>query len=60
MKFISWRTVALVACLAFLAACSRQVLDIQKPADASHARIGVMTGSVGEGLSRTRFPQASI
>lgn len=60
MKFISLRTVALVACLAFLAACSRQVLDIQKPADASHARIGVMTGSVGEGLSRTRFPQASI
>jgi len=60
MKFSPWRTAVLVACLAFLAACSRQVLDIQKPADASHARIGVMTGSVGEGLSRARYPKASI
>ena len=42
------------------AGCARQATTIETPSDAAQARIGVMTGSMGEGLARARWPQAQI
>lgn len=54
------RTAAWLLLLSFLPACGSRELDIRTPEDAAHARIGAMTGSMGEGLARARFPQATI
>ncbi|MFM1770407.1 MAG: hypothetical protein RJA22_2936 [Verrucomicrobiota bacterium] len=47
------------ACLA-LAGCGREALRIQRLEDAAHARIGVMTGSTGEAITKARFPHAHV
>lgn len=41
-------------------ACARPGKTIQALDDASHARIGVMTGSTGETVVRARFPEAEV
>ncbi|HEY2857813.1 MAG TPA: ABC transporter substrate-binding protein/permease [Terracidiphilus sp.] len=44
-----------------LSGCHNQAkLVIRAPADVATARIGVMTGSTGEIIAKTRFPQADI
>jgi len=44
-----------------VAGCGRtETLDIQTLDDARTARIGVMTGSTGEGIAKRRFPDADI
>ena len=43
-----------------IAGCARQENVIRTPDDATHARIGVMTGSMGETLARQRWPQSQI
>ena len=43
-----------------LCACSRNETIIRRLDDASHAKLGVMTGSTGEALAKARFPQAEI
>ena len=57
-----WRClwVALLLSGLALAAHSRPALTIVTPQDAREARIGVMTGSLGELLVTGKFPQANI
>jgi len=45
---------------ALLGGCNEQKLVITKPEHAARARIGVMTGSTGEAIAGTRFPNAEI
>jgi polar amino acid transport system substrate-binding protein len=55
-----WLCGGLLVLAALLGGCDQQRLTITKPEDATHARIGVMTGSVGEALAAARFPEAQI
>src|ERR1043165_5856675 len=43
-----------------LGACSKTAPEIRKLDDAKHARIGVMTGTTGEAIAKSRFPQADV
>jgi polar amino acid transport system substrate-binding protein len=52
--------IAFAALLAATVGCSRKVPVIDKPDDASTARIGVMTGTTGEVIVGKRFPNANI
>lgn len=49
-------TVWLVVC----SGCSQNPTVIRTLDDAKHAKMGVMTGSTGEQIARTRFPQAEL
>ena len=40
--------------------CSRHEAVITQPDDARNARIGVMTGTTGEAIAKTRFPKAQV
>jgi len=52
---------SLLAICCLLTACHKQAaLVIHTPADAANARIGVMTGTTGEMIAKTRFPQADV
>lgn len=51
--------IAVVPCLLMLG-CGKQSAVIRTFDDARHARIGVVTGSVAEGIAKARFPQADI
>ena len=46
----------------FLAGCGKGAgtITIRNLDDANHAKIGVMTGTTGEAIAKTRFPQAEI
>ncbi|MFM2094409.1 MAG: hypothetical protein RIS70_1533, partial [Planctomycetota bacterium] len=57
-----WKSVAVISIAMgmAIAGCARQENLIETPDDAAHARIGVMTGSMGETLARQRWPQAQI
>jgi polar amino acid transport system substrate-binding protein len=53
--------VSLLAVSWLLSGCHKQAgLVIRSPQDAASARIGVMTGSTGESIAKTRFPQADV
>jgi polar amino acid transport system substrate-binding protein len=53
--------VSLLAISCLLSACHKQAaLVIHSPQDAANARIGVMTGTTGEMIAKTRFPQADV
>src|SRR4051812_9733481 len=44
-----------------MSACYREAaLVIRTPGDAVKARIGVLTGSTGEHIAKTRFPEADV
>jgi polar amino acid transport system substrate-binding protein len=43
-----------------LSACSKTKPEIRTLDDAQHAKIGVMTGTTGEAIAKSRFPQADI
>jgi polar amino acid transport system substrate-binding protein len=48
-----------VPCLVLLGCGSESTL-IRKLDDAQHARIGVVTGAIAEGIAKARFPQAEV
>jgi len=51
--------VSLLVASWLLSGCHKQTeLIIRTPEDAAKARIGVLTGSIGENISKTRWPQA--
>jgi polar amino acid transport system substrate-binding protein len=53
--------VSLLAVSWLLSGCHKQAgLIIRSPQDAASARIGVMTGTTGESIAKTRFPQADV
>ncbi len=53
--------VYLLAVSWLLSGCHKQAgLVIRSPQDAASARIGVMTGTTGESIAKTRFPQADV
>jgi polar amino acid transport system substrate-binding protein len=53
--------VSLLAICCLLSACHEQAaLVIRSPGDAASARIGVMTGTTGEMIAKSRFPQADV
>lgn len=54
------KTVAIVLPAILISGCSRPREAINRVDDASQSRIGVMTGSVGETLVVSRFPEADI
>jgi polar amino acid transport system substrate-binding protein len=48
-----------ICCLA--TSCNKQTeLIIRTPDDAAKARIGVLTGSIGEAIAKSRWPQADV
>jgi polar amino acid transport system substrate-binding protein len=47
-------------CLALLCGCSKQQDVIRTLDDAKHAKIGVMTGTTGDQITRARFTEAEI
>ncbi|SFM34136.1 ABC transporter permease subunit [Nitrosomonas communis] len=53
---------ALIILVAFapLAGCKKSEIVITRLDQAKNARIGVMTGSTGEAITRARFPQAQV
>jgi polar amino acid transport system substrate-binding protein len=51
--------IVVVPCLMLLG-CGRESTVIRKLDDARHARIGVVTGAIAEGIAKARFPQAEI
>ncbi len=58
-KKLKYYSVVFIALLLFVR-CSDEKKSITKLDDAKTARIGVMTGTTGEQLSKKRFPEASI
>src|SRR5689334_22218062 len=44
----------------FLCTCSKNGIVIQTLNDAKHTKIGVMTGTTGEALTKARFPKAEV
>lgn len=53
--------VSVLAVFCLLSACHKQTgLVIRTPQDAANARIGVLTGSIGENIAKTRYPQADV
>ena len=55
----AWALLAFML-LAATSGCARQEQIITRLDDAKHARIGVMTGSTGEAIVRSRFPDAEV
>src|SRR5579883_2456356 len=51
--------IVVVPCLV-LFGCGKQSTVIRSLNDAQHSSIGVVTGSVAEGIAKARFPQAEI
>ncbi len=56
------KSILALAALALLAACKKDEVLIQSPSDVNRpeVRIGIMTGSTAEGLSKARFPKAQL
>lgn len=56
------KSIFALAALALLAACQKDEVLIQAPSDVNRqeVRIGIMTGSTAEGLSKERFPKAQL
>src|SRR5262245_58425902 len=43
-----------------LGACSKSAVVVRSLDDATHAKIGVMTGTTGEAAAKARLPEATI
>jgi polar amino acid transport system substrate-binding protein len=54
------RMLGLLVLLALNACTPTAAPEIRSLADVAHARIGVMTGSTGEGIAAARFPEGDI
>ena len=57
MNKLLFSSAALLAALS-LSSCASTQTVITRPDDAKHAKIGVMTGTTGEAIAKTRFPEA--
>jgi len=60
MKHTALAVLACLIVVTFIAACSKPEKVITNFDDAKNAKIGVMTGSVGETIAVSRFPKATI
>lgn len=60
MKKLFLMAVTLLALMCCTAGCSKTEKPITCLDDARHAKIGVMTGTTGEEITRARFPNAQI
>ncbi len=60
MTFRAQHAASLLLATLFTSACGAQTLIVQTRNDLTHARIGVLTGSVGESLAHEQFPEAEI
>ena len=49
-----------LAVLVLGAGCRGRTKEVETVSDAAEARIGVMTGSIGESIARNRFPKAKV
>ncbi len=49
-----------LAVLVLGAGCRGRTKEVETVSDAAEARIGVMTGSIGESIARNRFPNAKV
>jgi len=55
-----WGILLGLAVLVLGAGCRGRTKGVETVSDAAEARIGVMTGSIGESIARNRFPKAKV